>query len=389
MLMFILVACQASPVILVATPIPADSSYHTYHHPSGAFTIRLPADWSIRDVSSGEAVRVEFSPPGNQGLPLTVYVVNTGKVLDAGALLNAINTYQAAVNGDAAVYHELSRNAQGDGSWRLIGIRQTPIGPRQLNTFLQADKAFLSALEADITDADETRLSQLRSIINTYRADPTVTLTAAHIEALPGVGVNTSSGTLSFGGLLSWTDSEGAFNINGELTNNSSDGLEAVRVTAQMVDAKGDVIAEQGDVIDARVLAAGEAAPFSIRFRNGKPSGAVRYELQASARGAQYNLSGYLGPDSFLKGNEIANYDRSGYFVVSGDVVNQIKQPAHAVRVTVTVYDAEQRVVASQSEFVEKSDLLPGESSHYAVTFYQLAGNAARFVTKIDGQSGS
>ena len=380
-------ACQSSPVILVATPMPPDAAFHTYRHPSGAFTIRLPADWSIRDVSRADTVRVEFSPPGNTGLPLTVYVANTGAVLDSASLLDALNKYQSVVNGDASVYHEIGRTAQGDGSWRLIGIRQTPIGARQLNTFLQADKAFLTAIETDITSADETRLTQMRAIINTYRADPSAVLTASSLSSNTSPAVNTSSGTIAFANMFTWTDSTGGFNINGELSNVSGGPLEAVRVTAQLYDSSSSVIAEEGDVIASKVLASADSAPFSIRFRNGKPSQAVRYELQASARGAEYNLASYLGADSFIKGNEAPSYTPSGYFVVAGDVVNQTKQAAHAVRVTVTVYDQEQRVVASQSEFVEKPDLLPGESSHYVATFYQLAGSPMRFVTHVEGQT--
>lgn len=384
--LFLLAACQVSPTVLVATPVPPDSTFHTYRYPNGAFSIRLPADWSVRDVSRGNAVRVEFSPPGNTGLPMTVYVVNTGTVLDAPSLLDAINKYQSVVNGDASVYTEASRNAQGDGSWRLAGIRQTSIGPRQLNTFLQADKSFLTAIEVDITGADETRLNLFRTIINTYRADPTAVLTANPLSSAPDLGVNTSSGSITFAGMFAWTDSSGSFNINGELGNASDTALEAVRVTALLYDDQNRVLAEQGDVIASDVVAPNDSASFSIRFRTGKPSQAVRYELQASGRNAEYNLQNYLGPESFIKGNEKASYNAAGYLVISGDVVNQTKQPAHSIRVTITVRDEQNHIVGAENAFIEKPDLLPGDTSHYEVTFYQLAGNAARFITKIEGR---
>src|SRR5579885_1675731 len=151
--MLALSACGSTPVVVVATPVPPDVSFHTYRHPSGVFSLRLPADWSVRDVSHDSTIRVEFSPPNNTGLPMTVYVVNTGQVLDTASFLDAIHKYQSVVNGDSKVYTEVSRDAQGDGSWRLSGVRQTAIGPRQLNTFLQADKSFLSAIEFDVTAA--------------------------------------------------------------------------------------------------------------------------------------------------------------------------------------------------------------------------------------------
>ena len=66
-------ACDTNPVVVVATPVPLDSSFHTYRHPSGVFSLRLPPDWSVRDVSSGDAVRVEFSPPGNAGARISIH----------------------------------------------------------------------------------------------------------------------------------------------------------------------------------------------------------------------------------------------------------------------------------------------------------------------------
>src|SRR5204862_2052292 len=105
----------------------------------------------------------------------------------------------ATINGDPSVYTEVSRNAQGDGSWRLAGIRQTPIGPRELNTFLQADKAFLSAIEVDITDANDSALQTVRAIVNTLRVDPTVVIGTSNIQAPEGGAVTTSSGVLVFG----------------------------------------------------------------------------------------------------------------------------------------------------------------------------------------------
>src|SRR5205085_7857246 len=113
--------------------------------------------------------RVESSPPGTAGLPMSVYVVNNGTVLDANSFLNALNRYQAAINGDKSVYTEVSRTAQGDGSWRLAGVRHTPIGTRQLNTFLQPDKSFLSAIEVDVTNANDTLLQTMKTVINTFR----------------------------------------------------------------------------------------------------------------------------------------------------------------------------------------------------------------------------
>jgi hypothetical protein len=383
----LLAACDASPVVVVATPVPPDAKFHTYRHPSGVFSLRLPPDWSVRDVSHGDAVRVEFSPPGNSGLPMTVYVINTGTSLGTTNLLDAINRYQSVINGDPGVYAEVSRNAQGDGSWRLAGVRQTPIGPRQLNTFLQADKTFLSAIEVDITGANDATLQTLRAIVNTFRIDPTVVIGASAIQAPEGVGVTTASGVLVFAGIFSWTNPQGAFIVNGELTNQSGLPLEGIRVTCVLYDAQNNALIEQANVVPVEVLDNKATAAFSIQFRGGKPSQAVRYELQAAARNAEYALKVHLGDDSFILGNDKAVYSAGGYLTISGDVVNKTQGAAHFVKATVIVYDEQQRVVATDSAFVSKPDLLPGDTAHFEVPFYEIGGNAVRYLITVEGKT--
>jgi hypothetical protein len=381
-------ACDASPVVVVATPVPPDARFHTYRHPSGVFSLRLPADWSVRDLSHGDVIRVEFSPPGNTGLPMTVYVLNTGAPLDAASFLDAINRYQAVINGDSSVYTEMSRNAQGDGSWRLVGVRQTPIGPRQLNTFLQANQSFLSAIEVDLTDASEADLQTLRAIVNTYRVDPTAVIGASSIQAPEDAGAGASSGILAFSGMYSWTDTQGVFIINGQVTNQSGRPLEGIRVTAILYDAQNNALVDQANVVPVEVLADKAQAAFSIHFRNGKPSQAVRYELQAVARNAEYALSTHLGDDSFLRGNEKAVYNASGFLTIVGDVVNKTQGIAHFVKVTAIVYDEQQRVVATDSAFLSKPDLQPGDTGHFEITLYEMGGSAARYVVSVEGKSG-
>jgi hypothetical protein len=381
-------ACDAAPVVVVATPVPPDMNYHTYRHPSSVFSLRLPPDWSVRDVSKGDAVRVEFSPPSNTGLPMTVYVINTGSVIDASTLLDSIDKYQSAVNGNPALYTEVSRNAQGDGSWRITGVRKTPIGSRQLNTFIQADKAFLSVIEMDITDASPELLQTMKTVLNTYRVSPDASITASTISGEPS-GVNTSSGVLDFGGLFTWTNSQGAFVINGQVTNQSGGPLEAVRVTALLYDSQNNVIGEQANVLPLEVLSTNGISPFTVQFKTGKPAQAVRYELQGTGRYAEYALKTHLGDDKFVKGNDKATFNAGGYLTVGGDVVNGTQQPAHFVKATVTVYDEQQHVIATDSVFLSKPDLLPGEAAKYEVTFAEMGGSAYRYSITIEGKTDS
>jgi hypothetical protein len=381
-----LAACDAQPVVLVATPVPADANFRIYQHPTGVFSLRLPPDWAVRDVSRGDALRVEFSPPNNSGLPLLVYVVNTGAVMGTNELLTAMEDYQKVVNGDSAVYTETGRVAQGDGSWRIAGLRRTPIGTRQLNTFLQANKTYLSALEADVTDLSEGQLTTLRAILNTFRVNPDAVISVSSLQAAP-LDVEGAGGALEFSSLYAWTNPQGTFIINGLVKNAALEPMEAIRVTALLFDGSSNVLAEQPEVIAVEMLEPGLTAPFSIRFRGGKPSQTVRYELRGAARYAELTRQTYLNNDQFLQGNVLATYNADGFLTVSGDVVNKTQGLARFVKAIVAVLDEQGRVAATDSVFLSKPDLLPGEAAKFEVVFYELGGSAARFELRIEGKT--
>jgi hypothetical protein len=385
--MLLLAGCNPEPVVVVATAVPLDANFRVYQHPTGVFSLRLPPNWSVRDVSQDSAIRVEFSPPDNAGLPLSVYVINTGAVMGTNELLNAIEQYQQAVNGDPEKYTEVSRNAQGDGSWRIAGFRHTPIGTRELNTFMQADKAYLTAIEIDLTDLSAGQQETLRTILNTYRVNPNAAVNISSL-AVSADSAETATGALEFSGMYAWTNPQGAFIINGLVKNASLNPMEAIRVTALLFDAQDNVLIEQPEVIAVDVLEVGLATPFSIRFRSGKPSQAVRYELRAAARYAEAAVQTYMNGDNFLRGNEAAVYNADKFLTLTGDVVNKTQALARFTKVIAWVLNDQGQVVAVENVFLSKPDLLPGESSRFEVIFYELGGQAARYELRIEGKRG-
>lgn len=385
-LVLMMAACESGGVVLVATPIAPDASFRTYLHPGGAFSIRLPSEWSVRDISrDSNAIQVEFSAPNNRGLPLNLYILNTGANLSAPQLLDYLDRYQAAFHPDHTRYVELSRTAQGDGSWRVVALRDTGIGQRQINAFYQANGAIFSVIEADVTDLTPEALNTLQAVINTLRVNPNTALAAGEVRA------NSDSadtpGALTFESTYSWITPTGEFVVNGIVVNRSGAPLEAIRVTVLLLDGNQVIVAEQSNVVALELLPADAAAPFSVRFRGGKPSNATQVELRVAARHAEYALATYLGEDAFLRGNEIAKYDADGFLVVSGDLVNQTQKVAQAVKVVIAVFDAQGQVIATDSAFTVNPTLLPGELSRFEVTFPELGGSAIRYTIRVEGKT--
>ena len=43
-------ACDTSPVVVVATPVPLDARFRTYRHPSGVFKLRAADIYKVLSV---------------------------------------------------------------------------------------------------------------------------------------------------------------------------------------------------------------------------------------------------------------------------------------------------------------------------------------------------
>ena len=137
---------------------------------------------------------------------------------------------------------------------------------------------------------------------------------------------------------------------------------------------------EKGDFIAADVVQPGEFSPFKVLFPDGLPADTVRYELHASARYADFAAETFYGATNFNVIDK-ADFDSNGLLVVSGQVTNNGGQRASLVKVIVTVFDAEQRVVATNTTLVEAQSLTPGETSTFRVQFADLGGSADTYLS--------
>ena len=395
LLIVLLAACGAGgariddPLILVATPVPPDAGFMSYTHPSGVFSLRLPPDWIAGDLPDPNGVRVQFTTieDSQAVVRLSVYVVNTGQPMTAEAFAQAANAYQPP--GDVAGYEwtEIERAAQRDGSRRIVGVRTYPVlGPRSLNIFLQGDGAFFSALEADVTDIDAATLDRLAAVVNTFRINRDANLSIGTVQQ--AAGVTSYTGVIGFDGYLAWTDGGGTFHLTGQAVNTTSQAIEAVRLSGVLFDSQGRRLAEQSDILPLDVLGPGEAAPFDLRFEGGRPATAVRYELHVAGRQADYALQTFYGPGNFAVANDRAIYNERGTLIIQGELANIGPSVATAVKIVATIWDDQGHVVATETVFVAKPQLVPQEAVAFEVPFYQLGGPAVTYTLTVQGTVG-
>ncbi len=381
---------SADPVFVVATPVPPDAGFVTYRHPSGVFTLRIPPNWIAGELPDPNGVRVQFTAlEGEAALTrLSVYVVNTGQPMTPEAFAQAAAAYQPPPDQARYEWVELERVAQPDGSLRIVGVRTYPtLGPRALNIFLQGNGTFFSALEVDTTDAPPQVLETLTAVVNTFRVNTEAALAVGSVQQA-AAGVTSYSGVIGFNGYYAWTDREGVFHITGEVVNTTPAPLEAVRISAVLYDAQGRRLAEQSDILPIDVLSSGQGAPFDLRFEAGKPTTAVRYELNVAAREADYALRSFYGPENFAVANDEAVYNAQGTLVVRGELANVGTQVAEAVRVVAALWDDAGHVVAVQTIYVSRPRLVPQEAVTFEVPFYELGGSAVTYTLTVVGQVG-
>jgi hypothetical protein len=378
------VAAEPTPELVDPT------GFVTYAHSTGVFTLDMPPDWVVSDTSDDTAINVEFSPPNSPEPLIGVYVISADLPVqgtpaapveateaspgpESPDLDTLIGFYQAAFYaGTDITYKETARDPQPDGSLRIKFLIDSPQGTSQHNDFLHVRGPYFVALRIRIPE-DHAQLRTLGRVINTL----TINEGAEWASAAPDQGG--SRDVVGFASLNAWADRNGGFQIVGQVANNAPLALEFVRITAQLYDDENNLLAEQDDFVSSDLVLPGEFTPFSIVFSDGLPPGTARYDLNASARYADYAARTFYGAENFAITSQ-ADFDENGLLVVSGQVRNEGNLAASLTKVIVTIFDADQRVIATDTTLVDVQRLAPGESSTYSVTFVELGGTPNTFL---------
>lgn len=380
---------------VVETPTPSlvdPTGFVTFVHPTGVFTLSMPPDWIVNDASDDYALNVEFSPPGVPDPLIGVYVVSadlvavepTGEgedVPDEDAVLeSAIAEYQSVFyDRNDLTYKEIARDVQPDGSLRIKFLIDAPQGTTQHNDFVRVSGPYFVALRVRLPQ-DQAQFRTLTRVIDTFTLNQEAGWRSL-IEAADEAG---SQDVVGFANLNAWADRNGGFVIVGQVVDNADQALEFVRITARLYDAENRLMAEQDDFVSSDMVLPGEFAPFSIVFSDGLPPGTIRYDLDASARYADFTAQAFYGPGNFALSSQ-AEFNDSGFLVIGGQVRNEGNLTANLVKVIVTVFDEEQRVIGTDTTLVNVQRLAPGEASAFSVIFVELGGVPNTFLVTAQG----
>lgn len=365
--------CEGGAVVFAPTPLPPDTSPLTFTHPGGAFSVSVPRQWSVYTQNAPSLASAAFTPPGEERPAIIISVANLGTAVD---MLAFINTYQQSIRPDADRYAEQDRQAMGDGSWRLTGLRQRPDGEIDMvNTFIEQAGTSIAVTDITLPSDDPARLAELETIANTVQIHAAPGL----IVAGPEIFTSAAYTALQVVNVTTWETASGVFFITGEVANHSGQPVPAPTVRAGLYDAGGQGIVEAADTTMGYVIRAGGFAPFSLRFGQGQPPNASAYIITVEA--ADLDAPNTIGGS--LTWTDTSSRTPEGHLVIDGSVTNTGGQPARAPLVIITVFDDDGGVIAAGFIAAGQESIAAGESIPYQVRVPEMGGTPANYFLDI------
>lgn len=373
----VLSGCSGT-VVFAPTPLPPDLSPIRYDHPGGAFSLSVPRHWSVYVQNTATLASASFSPPNAPYPALTAATINIGQAVAPTEVGELMNQYQTLHRADMSDYIEQDRQAMGDGSWRVSGVRTLPGGFReQVNTFIQQSGNFIGVLEVMLPN-DTTTQVELQTAINTFEINTASTLQPTELSTLGFV----RRSQLEIENVTGWTNPQGVFFITGEVANYGNVPVSDVPVRAQLFAADGSAIIEAVDVVMGYAIPPGGFAPFSLRFGQGRPSQAATYRVTlGSAEWTPTERSVYSAGS--LTWTDASTFTPENYLLVTGTVTNEGDSVARSPLAVVTVFDAQQKVVGAWFTPLNVEQIAPGESTPFDIRVMEIGGEPQNYIIEI------
>jgi hypothetical protein len=380
----LLAACESGAVVFAPTALPPDLSPIRYTHPSGAFTVVLPRAWSLYEQNTTTLAAAAFSSSDDDEPSLLFAVMNLGHEIDSAEFGDLINLYQTQIRSDVETYTEQNREAMGDGSWRLTGLRRTEGGStQQMNTFIEREGTLIGVIEVRVPEDGD--VAQLEPIVNSFAIEPTDLLQPSDLTTL----AYAKPSSLSILHFSTWMTLEGVFFITGEVANYGTTTVTNAPVGAGLLTPEGLAAAGAVDTVMGHGIPPGGFAPFSLRFGQGQPSIASEFVLRIGSDEADAPI-GTLEDAALIGAGELAWTDQSSFdelnrLVIDGAVTNSGERSARQLRATVTVFNTAQQVIGAAFADLSPGTLAPGETTAFSILLPELGGEPANYIVNVQG----
>ncbi len=382
--LFLLTSCGENAVVFAPTPLPPDTSSLRYQHPSGAFTIDVPREWSSYLQNSATLASAHFTPPGAEAPLISIIAIKWDFVPSSLTLLDAVNAYQQELRPNVIHYTEQDRQLMGDESWRLTGFEITPGGSRvEQNTFIEQQESVIGITEINLNQPD--LLPVIENIVNSIQINAQANLQPGSLATL----ANWSSSPLEINNVSTWSTSDGVYFITGEVVNRGTETLSNVPIRAVLQSTSEENSIEAVDTIMGYGIRPGEFAPFSLRFGQGSPADATTYSLTVGDEFWQQNRN----PIGEIIGSEQLDWSgdlietTEGHLLISGSVTHIGSQIAFDPVITVSIFDAQKNVIAAGFTPIAEGEFRPGETLSYNLRVPEMGGIPADYYVNIQAKT--
>lgn len=370
--------CTGGAVVFAPTPLPPDLSPLRYEHPSTAFALLLPRNWSVYSQQVTLFAGASFAPPESETPLLRAMVVNLGSEISVEQIGDLMNQYQTQFRPDIGRYSEQQREAMGDGSWRISGLVAGIGGQtQQVNTFIVRQGSLFGIVEV-ILPTDAALRSQLQTIVNTFEIRPDVDLPVAQLAVLSAA----APARIEIINLSTWTTAEGVFFVTGEVANHGTDTLAGVPVRVSLLNDAGEVLGDGVDTIMGYALESGGFAPFGIRFGQGQPAGAMQYSVSIGSDAYTPQTAVIISAPQLIWTDSTQQTADGDLFVV-GTIQNSGSEAVRQPRAIVTLFDERGRVIGAAFADADDSILPAGETLGFTVLISDMGGVAANYVVNV------
>lgn len=372
-------ACGGGAVVFAPTPAPPDTSPAVYTHPSGAFSLSVPRQWSRYELNTTTLASASFSPPGEDAPALLIAAVNLGdSTRDFAAI---IDQYQSQIRPDTGTYTEQSREAMGDGSWRLTGLRTLHGGAiQQVNTFIQRAGAVVGIIDLPVPSENSVVFTQIQTIVNTFTLNPDANLDVAPLTTLAFA----KESDLALLHVSAWTTPTGVFYLTGEVANYGMTTVTNLPIEAVLVMADGASVAGAVDTVMGYGIPPGGFAPFSLRFGEGRGTLATDYTLRLGKDWIATPDAVVIGDGSLVWTDE-ADFNTFNQLVITGRVTNTGSVAARQPRAIVTVFDGAQNVIGAVWSDLPAELIVPGASVDFEVIVGEYGGDPENYILTVQG----
>ncbi|MCU0496354.1 MAG: hypothetical protein MUF87_03265 [Anaerolineae bacterium] len=379
LLIVLLAACDSGAVVFAPTPLPPDLSPMRYDHPSGAFSVNVPRHWAIFSQNTSVLATATFSPPDSVEPVLTLAVLNFGQAVEPTRLGAVLDQYQSFHRPDLNRYAEQDRQAMGDGSWRVTGVRRLTGGtPQAINTFLEQSGTMLGLIDVVIT-RDSRLQAELQTAINTFQINPDAPLEATELATFSFV----YRAPLEAQNVATWQNAAGVFFVTGEVANYGETALAQVPVEVTLLAQDGTPITQLSDQVMGYRLPPGGFAPFSIRFGEGQPTDTISYQV---VLGSGTTPPAVYGREVFQWTDE-SRFDADGTLVISGSVTHNGTAIAYDPIGVVTVFDSQQQVIGAWFTPIGAAVFDPGSERAFEIRVPEIGGDPVNYILEIQALS--